>query len=117
MYVEDNIINVQLMETIFEDIADSALFVAGSGEDCLENVEAFRPDVILMDIGLPGIDGVETTRILKTKFKTAKVPVIAISAAAMKSDLDRAENAGFFAYLTKPINIPDTLRVIIQAVR
>ena len=115
VYVEDNAINVQLMETIFEDIDDASLAIATNGEDSIQVIADVMPDVILMDIGLPGMDGIETTAQLKSSETTRDIPVIAISAAAMNSDLQRAESVGFFAYLTKPINIPDTLRTIILA--
>ena len=115
VYVEDNAINVQLMETIFEDIDDASLAIATNGEDSIQIIADVMPDVILMDIGLPGMDGIETTAQLKSSETTRDIPVIAISAAAMNSDLERAESVGFFAYLTKPINIPDTLRTIILA--
>ncbi len=115
VYVEDNAINVQLMVTIFEDIEDSTLVVATNGEDSIPLIAESMPDVILMDIGLPGMDGIATTEHLKASEATRNIPVIAISAAAMTSDIERAQSAGFFAYLTKPINIPDTLRTIIQA--
>ena len=71
-----------------------------------------RPHLILMDIQLPGIDGILATKVLRKRPETRDIPVIAVSAAAMADDIERAEDAGFYAYVTKPIDIPNLLREI-----
>jgi CheY-like chemotaxis protein len=73
------------------------------------------PDLILMDISLPGISGIEAMNILRNDPATAQIPVIALSANAMRSDIDKAMEAGFFRYLTKPIKINEFLVVLTDA--
>lgn len=78
---------------------------AVDGEDALEKVAAEHPDLILMDISLPKIDGHEVTRRLKSNAQLASIPVIALTAHAMKGDREKALAAGCEGYITKPINI------------
>jgi two-component system cell cycle response regulator DivK len=75
------------------------------GEDALEKVAAEQPDLILMDISLPKIDGHEVTRQLKRDEKFASIPVIALTAHAMKGDREKALAAGCEGYISKPINV------------
>ncbi len=117
LYVEDNPANIVLMESVFDDVPNVTLKVATSAETCLEIARAEKPDLILMDIQLPGMDGIEATKLLRANAETGSIPVIAISAAAMKNDVERAEDARFHAYLTKPINITETLRVVREALQ
>ncbi|MDW7773605.1 MAG: response regulator [Desulfobulbaceae bacterium] len=81
------------------------LFEAVDGQDALEKVAAVRPDLILMDISLPRIDGHEVTRRLKSNEEFASIPVIALTAHAMKGDREKALAAGCVDYISKPINI------------
>jgi CheY-like chemotaxis protein len=103
--VEDNAINVALIESLFEDDDDIVLIVTDCGEKALELAAKHKPDLILMDIGLIGMDGIETTRLLKQRGDTKNIPVIALSAAAMQDDLKLASEVGFLTYITKPIRI------------
>ena len=73
------------------------------------------PDVILMDINLPGISGIDAINILRKDPATARIPIIALSANAMRNDIDRGMEAGFFRYLTKPIKINELLTALADA--
>jgi len=83
------------------------LIEAVDGEDALEKVAAEQPDLILMDISLPKIDGYEVTRRLKQNKKFASIPVIALTAHAMKGDKEKALASGCDDYISKPINVRD----------
>jgi len=83
------------------------LIEAVDGEDALEKVAADLPDLILMDISLPKIDGHEVTRRLKQDSRYASIPVIALTAHAMKGDMEKALAAGCQGYISKPINVRD----------
>ena len=83
------------------------LVEAVDGEDALKQVAAELPDLILMDISLPKIDGHEVTRRLKQNNKFASIPVIALTAHAMKGDREKALAAGCEEYISKPINVRD----------
>jgi len=80
---------------------------AVDGEDALHKVAEERPDLILMDISLPKLDGHEVTRRLKQDKNFAAIPIIALTAHAMKGDMEKALNAGCEGYITKPINVHD----------
>lgn len=80
---------------------------AVDGEDALKQVAAEQPDLILMDISLPKIDGYEVTRRLKQNNQLASIPVIALTAHAMKGDMEKALAAGCEGYISKPINVRD----------
>ena len=76
-----------------------------NGLDGIEIARIHQPEVILMDINLPGISGLEAMQILRADPATASIPIIALSANAVPSDIERSLEAGFFGYLTKPIRI------------
>jgi CheY-like chemotaxis protein len=78
---------------------------------------AHRPDVILMDVNLPGISGIEALKILLEDPATAHIPVVAISANAMPSDIEKGLEAGFFRYLTKPIKINEFITTLDDALK
>lgn len=103
LYVEDNPANMKLMMTLLARRTDLRLLTAVNGDLGVEAARLHRPDVILMDINLPGISGIEALKLLLEDSTTAHIPVIAISANAMTRDLDAGRNVGFFSYLTKPI--------------
>ena len=115
LHIEDNPTNAQLMVRIFEGLANMQLITAFDAESGLELVKEQPPDLILMDIQLPGMDGIEALTVLKQSNRTRGIPVIAISAAAMKADIERAKDAGFYAYLTKPLDIGKTLETVRNA--
>ena len=107
LYVEDNPANLKLMEKIISQMGGLTMQSAHNAELGLVMAEDNQPDLILMDINLPGMDGIEAMRELSTNDKTRNIPVIAISAAAMKRDVEKGMEAGFKAYLTKPINVQE----------
>jgi CheY-like chemotaxis protein len=86
-----------------------------NGNSGIEIACASRPDAILMDINLPGINGFEALKILRSDPGTAHIPVIAISANAMPIDIERGLKAGFFRYLTKPIKINEFMDALDMA--
>ena len=117
LYIEDNPLNTQLMELIFASLPNAELTTAMTGEEGVKLANEISPDLILMDIFLPGIDGIEAARLIKDPSKTSNIPIIAISAASWDVDVERARDVGFFAYLTKPINIPKALSTIQEALQ
>ena len=117
LYVEDNPANLMLVEDLIARRADIRLLSARDGNRGVEIARASRPDVILMDINLPGISGIKALRILAEDPATAHIPVIALSANAMPHDIEKGLEAGFFRYLTKPIKVNefmDTLDVALK---
>ncbi len=115
--VEDNPANLMLVEDLVARRADVRLLTAFDGQRGIEIARAVRPAVILMDINLPGITGIEARRILAEDPATAHIPVIALSANAMLRDIERGLEAGFFRYLTKPIKVNefmDTLDLALE---
>ena len=105
LYIEDNPANLMLVEDLITRRPDIRLLSARDGKRGIEMARAFLPDVILMDINLPGISGLTALKILATEPATAHIPVVALSANAMPRDIERGLQAGFFRYLTKPIKV------------
>jgi PAS domain S-box-containing protein len=118
LYVEDNPANLQLVEQIIaRRRPDMRLLSARNGTLGIELARAARPDVILMDINLPGMSGTEAMQILRADTATAHIPVVALSANAIPRDIERGLEAGFISYLTKPIKVNefmDTLDVALE---
>jgi|GEM_PF-2247903 len=112
LYIEDNPANIQLMEGILEHIPDIKLDSAHTAELGLASAKMNRPDLILMDINLPGMNGIEAFQELRRRSELSDIPVIAISAAAMPSDIERGLKAGFLAYLTKPFDVAEVLKAV-----
>ncbi len=116
LYVEDNPANLMLMERIIENQApELELISANNAEVGIELASTGIPDIILMDINLPGMDGIEATKHLKKNQTTKHIPVIAITAAAMPAEVEKGREAEFFAYITKPIKVPELMSVIRDA--
>jgi PAS domain S-box-containing protein len=105
LYVEDNPANLELVEQLIARRPELRLLSAAEGNLGIEFARAYRPEVILMDINLPGISGVEAMKILRADPATAHIPVIALSAIALPRDIEKGLEAGFFDYLTKPIKV------------
>jgi PAS domain S-box-containing protein len=103
LYVEDNPANMELVEDLISRRTDLRLLSAADGNLGVELAREFLPAVILMDINLPGISGIEAMTILRADPATAHIPIVAISANAMTNDIKKGLEAGFFRYLTKPI--------------
>jgi signal transduction histidine kinase/AmiR/NasT family two-component response regulator len=117
LYVEDNPANLMLVEDLIARRPDIRLLSASDGSRGIETARAALPDVILMDINLPGISGIKAMRILAEDPKTAHIPVVALSANAIPRDIEKGLEAGFFRYLTKPIKVNefmDTLDVALK---
>jgi PAS domain S-box-containing protein len=117
LYVEDNPANLKLVEQLIARRADMRLLSARDGNLGIQLARINQPEVILMDINLPGISGIEALKILREDPATAHIPVIALSANAMPRDIEKGLQAGFFRYLTKPIKINefiDTLEVALE---
>ncbi len=112
LYVEDNMANVRLVESILIKFPYVELFFATDGQKGLDLAETIAPDLVLLDIHLPDIDGYQVLTKLKSKSLTKEIPVIAISANAMASDLEKARNAGFIDYMTKPIDVKEFTKTI-----
>lgn len=105
LYVEDNPANLRLVERILTRISNIEMLSATSGELCIDLAIAHKPDLILLDINLPGIDGYEVLKRLRINEQTDNIPIIAISAHAMPRDIEKGLSLGFSDYITKPINI------------
>lgn len=105
LYVEDNPANLELVEQIIARRTDLCMISATDGTIGIAFARAYQPKVILMDINLPGISGVDAMRTLRADPATAHIPVIAVSANAIPGDIEKWLNAGFFNYVTKPIQV------------
>ena len=115
LYVEDNPANLMLVEDLIARRPDIHMLSARDGIRGIEMARASRPDVILMDINLPGISGIEALRILAEDPVTAHIPVIALSANAIPRDIEKGLAAGFFRYLTKPIKVNEFMNTLDMA--
>jgi CheY-like chemotaxis protein len=117
LYVEDNPANLKLVEMLVARRADLKLLTAGTGDLGIDLARAHQPDVILMDINLPGINGIKALALLRGDSTTADIPVVALSANASPRDIERGLTAGFMKYLTKPIKVDElmaTLDLVLQ---
>jgi two-component system cell cycle response regulator DivK len=117
LVVEDNDKNLKLIRDVLQ-FAGYAVISAGSGEDGVALAMERPPDLVLMDLQLPGIDGTEALHRLRDSSRTRHVPVVAVTAFAMRDDRERAINSGFDGYLPKPISVstlPAQVRGFLQA--
>ena len=112
LYVEDNPANLMLVEDIMGRRPDIRLISARDGLDGIDRARALCPDLILMDINLPGMSGVEALRLLHKDPLTAHIPVVALSANASPRDMSKGLEAGFVHYLTKPIKVDELLNTL-----
>ncbi len=103
LLIEDNLLNMELAVDLLE-LGGYEVFTAITAEEGIELAQKEIPGLILMDISLPGMDGLEATRILKKDNKLKDVPIVAMSAHAMKGDKEKAMEAGCVGYITKPID-------------
>ncbi len=110
--VEDNPANLLLVERLLERRPDIRMLSAPDGRSGVEMARAHQPEVILMDINLPGINGITALRILRADAATAHIPVVALSANAMPRDIERGLQAGFFRYMTKPIKVSEFMATL-----
>jgi CheY-like chemotaxis protein/nitrogen-specific signal transduction histidine kinase len=105
LYVEDNPANLDLVEQLIARRPELRMLSAADGNIGIQYARAYQPAVILMDINLPGISGIEAMKILRADPSTAHIPIIALSANAVPRDIAKGLEAGFFNYLTKPIKV------------
>jgi len=112
LYVEDNPANLMLVQQIIDEQPNVRMLSAKNGHLGIALARAQQPDVILMDINLPGINGIEALNVLKNDSLTAHIPVLAISANAMPGDIQKGLAAGFLRYLTKPIKIAEFIEAL-----
>ena len=105
LYVEDNPANMRLVDKIVARIPNTSLLMATDGALGVEMARVSQVDLILMDINLPGINGFEALKMLRADPLTEHIPVIALSANAMLLDIEKGLMAGFYSYITKPINV------------
>jgi two-component system, cell cycle response regulator DivK len=104
LVVEDNPLNLKLVRDVLQ-VAGYDVIAAQSGEEGLRVAKQAPPDLVLMDLQLPGIDGTETLRRLRQGSLSPDVPVVAVTAFAMAEDRERAALAGFDGYVEKPISV------------
>ena len=110
LVVEDNPKNLKLVRDVLS-FAGYDVIEAGSAESGLELAAERQPDLVLMDLQLPGMDGMEAVQVLKAEERTREIPVVALTAFAMADDRDRAMAAGFDSYVAKPVS-PGVLRAV-----
>lgn len=113
LVIEDNPQNLKLAQLLLQR-AGHVVLTAPDGEAGLDRARADRPDLILMDVQMPGIDGLSVTRLLKSESATAGIKVVALTALAMKGDAERILEAGCDAYLAKPFQYNELVAVVDQ---
>ena len=111
LIVEDNEKNLKLVRDVLQVKGFSTL-EAGTAEDGILLAREHKPDLILMDIHLPGISGIEALKVLRAEAATAAIPVIAVTASVMQQDRKQITEAGFDAYVGKPINLKEFLDAV-----
>jgi PAS domain S-box-containing protein len=107
LYVEDNPANVTFMQDLLSTLDAIELVTAPTAEMGVELARGCHPNVIIMDINLPGMSGLDALRLLRELPETKSIPVIALTAAASERDRQRGERAGFYRYLTKPVKVDE----------
>ena len=111
LLVEDNEKNMKLLRDVLQ-AKGYAVLEAGTGEDAVALSASELPALVLMDVQLPGIDGVEALRRLRAAERTASIPVVALTAQAMDGDRERFLAAGFDGYLSKPVDLTELLATV-----
>jgi two-component system, cell cycle response regulator DivK len=113
LVVEDNEKSMKLVRDLLQATGYSAV-EARTGEDAIEIARSEAPAVVLLDVQLPGIDGIEVLARLRGDERTAAIPVLALTAQAMHGDRERFLSAGFDGYLSKPVDLVELLRTVKQ---
>jgi two-component system, cell cycle response regulator DivK len=111
LIVEDNDKNLKLVRDVLQ-VKGFKTIEAGTAEDGIELAGLHKPDLILMDIHLPGMNGIEALRVLRADAGTAAIPVIAVTASVMQQDRKLITDAGFDGYVGKPINLKEFLDAV-----
>jgi CheY-like chemotaxis protein len=117
LYIEDNPANMMLVEELVARRVDIRLLKAADALNGILLARAEKPDVILMDINLPGMSGFQVLHILAGDPATTHIPLVAVSANAMPHDIEKALADGFFRYVTKPIKIHEFMETLDAALR
>ncbi|AFU98162.1 PAS domain-containing hybrid sensor histidine kinase/response regulator [Simiduia agarivorans] len=117
LYIEDNPSNIRVIRQFCQRFPLLELEVAEEAFMGLYKARTFEPDIVILDINLPGMDGYEVLEVLKADAGTADIPVLALSANAMNFDVERGRKAGFFEYLTKPIDINRLIQTLNRLVK
>jgi PAS domain S-box-containing protein len=112
LYVEDNPANVSFMRDVIGDFDGIELATVPTAEMGVEIVRSRRPDLVIMDINLPGMSGLEALAVLRNDPSTAAIPIIALTAAASERDRQRGMQAGFYRYLTKPVKVDELVSAL-----
>ena len=115
LYIEDNEANTALVKRVVETKPGASFMSASTAEDGIQIAVEHKPDIILMDLHMSGMDGVAAFKVLRNKSETKSIPVIAVSADAMDATIQDTLSMGFHSFVTKPINIPDLLEKIDSA--
>jgi len=114
LIVEDNERNLKLVRDVLQ-VKGFQTIEAGTAEEGIELAASRKPDLILMDIQLPGMNGIEALKVLRGKPDTASIPVVAVTASVMQQDRTLITEAGFDGYISKPINIKEFLESVGRA--
>ena len=113
LLIEDNLMNMELATDLLET-AGFQVLKADRAEVGIALAIAQQPDIILMDIALPGMDGLEATKRIKQDERTARIPIVALTASAMRGDDDRARSAGCCGYIAKPIDTRGFAKTVVE---
>ena len=114
LIVEDNDKNLKLVRDVLQ-VKGHTTLESGTAEEGIELARAHKPDLVLMDIHLPGMNGIEALKVLRADASTASIPVIAVTASVMQQDRKLITEAGFDAYVGKPINLKEFLEAVNDA--
>jgi signal transduction histidine kinase/ActR/RegA family two-component response regulator len=115
LYVEDNPSNIQLMRDLMETVPDTKLLIAADPVTGLDLAMGHQPDVIVLDINLPGMSGFDVLARLQDREETKHIPVLALSANALPREIEKGLRAGFRRYLTKPLNVQEFMEALADA--
>jgi len=113
LIIEDEQMNLTLVRDLLK-VSGYSTIEATNGEEGVELARTEKPDLILMDIQMPEMDGLEATRILKTDASTSNIPIVALTSYAMKGDKEKVLNTGCDGYLAKPFNIQELLKEVMK---
>ena len=111
LIVEDNEKNLKLVRDVLQ-VKGYETIEAGTAEDGIELARNRKPDLILMDIQLPGMNGIDALKVLRADASTTRIPVIAVTASVMQQDRNLITDAGFDGYIAKPINLKEFLEAV-----
>ena len=111
LIIEDNEKNMKLVRDVLQ-VKGYSTIEAGTAEDGIQLALERKPDLILMDIQLPGINGIEALKVLRANAATAAIPAIAVTASVMQQDRNLITDAGFDGYLGKPLNLKEFLDAV-----